>query len=522
MKHVYPKGGNRLCTNLYHALRREKWGQEKSNTARTLWLVADNASENKNNIFFAFLTELVGRGWYDHIELSFGPVGYTHNGIDAMHYRHNQLVGNMASVSLPEYIDNYGAGWTKSAAPAAVIMETQYNWTGMYDPWINKVSGFTKTVDNPEAVRAFEFKMDGGTPRMRYKRCPLDRDWLGQHQGSDSQGFQMLNSLPRFPPEEIMPDLKQCAAVAKGLTNPALATACTVLNRSTELKWVQDSAATGRSCLRGVRPPQPENRATWGTSEQVGTLRCWKNIEIIRRTTFVTEEEFWKLPPHDVAAAKAVEDLVRQEMKSIRTKPPPMKYVRAVVEMEQEEEADEEGEDTVPLSQMRRRKQVDPEEDPSLAPAVYAADLDEMEAKHDKSVAAPVASEGGKRTRRTKATTPRFGPDWKECEIGTLAVTKWDTEEGMKGIQVVVVVSKNRTDMTLTCEEYTCVAKTTSPDCMTAIWWLPDKKNRKQSTVNSYNVIGFFQPEGLKTKQRIPLKLRQRMDTYPDGLFSAL
>ena len=63
-------------------------------------LIADNASENKNNILFAFLQEIVTRGWFSVVYLYFGPVGHTHNGNDAVHFCHNQLAGNYFSVTL--------------------------------------------------------------------------------------------------------------------------------------------------------------------------------------------------------------------------------------------------------------------------------------------------------------------------------------------------------------------------------------------------------------------------------------
>jgi len=77
--------------------------------------MADNYTENKNNILFQLLSELVMRGWFNEIELMFGPVGHTHNGNDAVHRWHNQGVGNHMSFCAAEFFDNYKKGFPSQA-----------------------------------------------------------------------------------------------------------------------------------------------------------------------------------------------------------------------------------------------------------------------------------------------------------------------------------------------------------------------------------------------------------------------
>ncbi len=55
----FKKGANRLCTTLMTAIRAVKSGNDEASHARTLTLIADNFSENKNNTLFAFCTDLV-------------------------------------------------------------------------------------------------------------------------------------------------------------------------------------------------------------------------------------------------------------------------------------------------------------------------------------------------------------------------------------------------------------------------------------------------------------------------------
>jgi hypothetical protein len=65
--------------------------QESGCAARRLVLTGDNCSENKNNTVFAFCAHLVAVGWFDRVELVFGPVGHTHGGIDQPHFVHNNV-----------------------------------------------------------------------------------------------------------------------------------------------------------------------------------------------------------------------------------------------------------------------------------------------------------------------------------------------------------------------------------------------------------------------------------------------
>ena len=97
------KGGNRWSTSIFHAIRAVKNSGHASAAARTLVLIGDNYAENKNNINLDFLTEIVGRGLYDEVQMLFGPVGHTHNGVDANHNIHNTHVGGQVSGTLGEW-----------------------------------------------------------------------------------------------------------------------------------------------------------------------------------------------------------------------------------------------------------------------------------------------------------------------------------------------------------------------------------------------------------------------------------
>jgi hypothetical protein len=45
--------------------------------------------ENKNNTDLAWATQMVSEGWFETCSFLYGPVGHTHNEIDARHSQHN-------------------------------------------------------------------------------------------------------------------------------------------------------------------------------------------------------------------------------------------------------------------------------------------------------------------------------------------------------------------------------------------------------------------------------------------------
>lgn len=95
------------CTMVYHMILAAKTGNGPQRYAKTLFLIADNYSENKSNGTAAFCSLLVMKEylahcahatilthvhrWYTEVQLLWGPVGHTHNGIDACHRIHNQV-----------------------------------------------------------------------------------------------------------------------------------------------------------------------------------------------------------------------------------------------------------------------------------------------------------------------------------------------------------------------------------------------------------------------------------------------
>ena len=127
VKNLFKKGANRLMTCLHaviHSIMNDS--NHPSMKARKLVLVGDNCAENKNNTIFAGLQHLILLGWFDHVELLFGPVGHTHNGVDQVHGIHNNGLGQHTIADFGHAISKYEMVWPDpSKRPEPVLLEAQ-------------------------------------------------------------------------------------------------------------------------------------------------------------------------------------------------------------------------------------------------------------------------------------------------------------------------------------------------------------------------------------------------------------
>ena len=202
------KGANRLITMLHSVLRRAKedYGHER-HKARKLVLIADSASDNKNNEMFMYCTSLVDNGWFDEIELVFGPVGHTHNGIDATHKIHNVDVGLYFAGDLGHWISNFPKAFHKDI-PDAVIVNEVLDWTAYFKDHFRRLSGFWNKPNDPVPARGIRIARDGtGGTAVTFKLDPaLEKRWRGADGfpvGVDSPGFYVRLSHPTGRPTAI-------------------------------------------------------------------------------------------------------------------------------------------------------------------------------------------------------------------------------------------------------------------------------------------------------------------------------
>ncbi len=173
----YKKGANRLISLLQACIKRVKSNPaHPAHTARDLVLIADNYSENKNKTMLAWAQDMVERKWFDSVEFLFGPVGHTHNGVDATHEKHNNKVGNQVSGDLGHYAFNYRWGFpTEAKRPhVAILQDNVMDWTSYYSPVVRGLSGMTNTPDDKWVVRGIRIaRGPDGVVDVSWKKDPV-------------------------------------------------------------------------------------------------------------------------------------------------------------------------------------------------------------------------------------------------------------------------------------------------------------------------------------------------------------
>ena len=205
------KDVNLLITELHVMIRRLKSNYKSSqHRARSLTIVADSASENKNNFLFAYLVNVVQAGWFDEIELVYGPVGHTHNGVDACHKIHNEDTGRYFAADIGAYVSNYKKAYTRRI-PKASFLGTVINWKEYFKDCLKTISGFARTRDEHKTtVRGFRVaKNKTGTVELTWKMDPASEDkWRGAGgfpANETTPGFFLMKHKPTSWPEIIMP-----------------------------------------------------------------------------------------------------------------------------------------------------------------------------------------------------------------------------------------------------------------------------------------------------------------------------
>ena len=208
-KKRFKKGANRLCTTLMAAIRALKSDpSSKARKARKLVLIADNYSENKNNTLFGFFSMLILEGWYDEIEVYFGPVGHTHNGGDAQHHIHNVILGNFVSATFIHFVSKYIYAWREELTrPTPCVLDVQYDWDEYLAPCLRKVAGVTNTPKGPVSARGFRWQRGpNGVVEMHWKTKAESGEWYGLAPVAGSPGLVNLRRKPRGIPVVVPPN----------------------------------------------------------------------------------------------------------------------------------------------------------------------------------------------------------------------------------------------------------------------------------------------------------------------------
>jgi hypothetical protein len=302
-KDRWGKGANRIITLLHGAVKRTKADYtSKSHKTRTMVCVADNYSENKNNELLAWASELIAEGLYDEVQLVYGPVGHTHNGVDAVHETHNNKVGNQTSGDLGEFVHNFVWGFpTELSRPRVSVLDTMYDWKAYYRPSLrlDGLSGFTKTKNDEITVRGFKiYRNQDGVPEVRWKRDPaIESAWRGADGGAGT-GFNVIKHFPTGQPARVPPNPEPTAApYLRVLASAAWRKTLESESKLECYQWIQDAARTGiipvHEFLEDVKPAHE-----WGRLCKIGAVEGKRgSVRVITDLwTGATKEDMWRLP----------------------------------------------------------------------------------------------------------------------------------------------------------------------------------------------------------------------------------
>jgi hypothetical protein len=298
----YPKGANRWCSELFLASKALKESGTPAASARTLVIIGDNYSENKNNEDFAFASELIAHGWYDEVELYYGPVGHTHNGVDAQHKIHNINACGYTLGTPADLANAFRDAWhSPNSRPDFVWISYQLNWKARYKTVmgdravLNRLQGFARSTNSQVSAHAFRFARarGGGAIEMTFKQNASQRlPWLGADHMPRTNGFRVLRSIPRGAPVDVVPKRGLSKAQKKALTNPKIVEQLVAEGLVTTPRWLEELRDAD-----GAIPFRPlGNARTPGEMGELVEIGAAGRKAVVRRMTAGPKDTFWHLP----------------------------------------------------------------------------------------------------------------------------------------------------------------------------------------------------------------------------------
>jgi len=557
----HPKGSNRLITELHAAIMRAKSSYHHPSAAwksRKLVLVADNYSENKNNTLYAYCVDLVNHGFFDEVELLFGEVGHTHNGVDACHCTHNECVGTYFAADLGQWIANYTKAFHDSdTRPDASILDVVYDWTSYYKPVIRPLSGFTKTKADNLIVRGWRFFRNvQGETECRWKTDPaLDPAWLGVDGTAGGAGLFLFTRPPEGAPATCEPanpplikprylnqllstDMRKWMSARGG----PMAEAC--------LEHNHESARTGVVVVRPYcEPEDAQTRPEWGFPAVLGHTKATAVVRVIR-SLWSSPNDIWRLPmgehnEHVVATsnewhfsndtnlrARQPLPLVRYHNVLADRCPVYHNPVNVAHRQAERDQAPPSSPPAVPANAggeaadgVRARPAAAQREGaaPADAGGVAAADREESPlAGHE--VGVPV-DDGHKYPPNGRwRTDPNDNnvPEWFEIhftpKVGEWCIGKAMFDKGEGGVFLGKITAFDTAEETVTYKRYDCKVSPWTEACLDAKW-CPRQAKRKAvgdggttETDHNYNMLAYW-PK-LTTKNKFPKALRTLLQSH--------
>ena len=188
--------------------------------------------------------------------------------------------------------------------PSASILARTVNWIKYYKHVLRPIAGFTKSKNDPIAVRGFRIKkQQDGTTDVTWKTDPaLEKEWRGAGGFERSAGFYLLKSVPEGVPDFVVP--AELSDEALKMTKKLQSANMKRVLESQGLEkcgdWVYKAATTGVIPIHRYledTAPRPE----WGRLCEVGAVEGKRGqmreiTDYWDMTLPQTRKTMWSLP----------------------------------------------------------------------------------------------------------------------------------------------------------------------------------------------------------------------------------
>jgi hypothetical protein len=242
-------------------------------------------------------------GWYDSIELLFGPVGHTHNGIDAIHHKHNVGVGRYFAGTLAHWIHNYDEVFLSARTrPKATLCQIQYDWDEHYRNNAIPLTGAKKRHSMTGALLAVGFRVakQENDPMVRVcytQDTGMKPRWVGADSRVNSLGVVCLARRPFAPPKQIPPHRTgRLDSFLSVLKNNKFVELMKDNGAGDCMDLLHEFATTGLVPIRSHADPKnfsvPNGRL--GTPAKIGTDRLSVDIDVfVAHPEGCSNRDFW-------------------------------------------------------------------------------------------------------------------------------------------------------------------------------------------------------------------------------------
>ncbi|KAL3702382.1 hypothetical protein R1sor_020404 [Riccia sorocarpa] len=177
----------------------------------TFYIQLDNSGkDDKNWAVMSILSELVMRGVFKTVVMSFLIVGHTHEDVDAYFSKINMSLSHRQITSLPEILSMIYSAEERKALPRLITEVADYKLHA--EPYRKTVEGISKPV-------AFKFYMENNMPMMKFQEkyggpwCPPNGNTLWRRKDRKSKtDFSLLlppNQEPLSAPMNRTYDKKE-------------------------------------------------------------------------------------------------------------------------------------------------------------------------------------------------------------------------------------------------------------------------------------------------------------------------